>query len=175
MAAVVSYEQSFKTGAAIGKYPVVMKAPFSYQQFVKTYQVTTDDELAIGDLATVISGELDLPVDKSLLTLVIILDSPHNQAILEHRGKTPSKTELFKAADDPIEVLILIPGFVLSVKLAASNLIALGSKLCTSADDGDTRLLANSATDEPAAKIGMSLSVATSGAGIGYIAMMVSN
>jgi len=174
MASVVSYQQSFKTGAGM-TYPVVMKAPFAYNQLIKQYQVTTDDELAMGDLATVIGGELDLPVDKSLLTLVIILTTPRNQAILEARGKTPSKTELFKAADDPVDCLILVPGFVLSVKLAATNLIALGSKLCTSADDGDTRLLANSATDEPAAKIGMALSTATSGTGIGYIAMMVSN
>ena len=152
MAAVMTPLPAFNTGDAMG-FPVVMKAPFDYGEYIMTLEVNNDDELAIGDLANV-DGDFKLNVTsaKGLTVFCVILDTIYNKSVLEGHGLTVNKTSQFKSGDK-IDVLPLIPGTVLSLKVIASQALVPGSKVVSSTV-GSVQLY----DDTPASIIGMAIS-----------------
>ena len=129
------YLPSLKTGAEL-KYPVIMKAPFDYTEYIFQFEVKTDDVIAIGDIAAVHLDD-ELIVSTSLSTVaVIVLDTPRNKAILEGHGLTVSKTAGFKDGDK-IDCLILIPGLILSMKIQPKADVILGQKLIANDTAGE--------------------------------------
>ena len=126
---------SLKTGSAL-KYPVVMKAPFDLTEFTFSREVKTDDVLAIGDIVAVDVNDL-LIVSTSVSTATfIVLDTPENKSILEGHGLTVSKTAAFKDGD-VIDVLLLIPSLILSMKVETKADIILGQKLIANDTAGE--------------------------------------
>ena len=122
---------TLKTGSGLN-YPVVMKAPFDYTEYIIQVEVKTDDVIAMGDLAAIELGGL-LVVSTSTATVpVIVLDTTYNKTILEGHGLTVSKTAAFKDGDK-IDCLLLIPGLILSIQVEAGADVIIGQKLL--ADD----------------------------------------
>lgn len=173
MSHVMNYIPSLKTGSSLD-FPVVMKEPFDLTEFIVKMEIKDDDEIAIGDFATMDANQLlDATGDQDVVVPVMVLDTVDNKAILEGHGLTVNKTSQFKDGDK-IDVLILVPGVVLSVKLVASGTSApYGSHLCTSGTAGQLKLLDVSANDEPAADLGNIISEYESGTGLAYAPMLV--
>ena len=132
------YVPSLKTGAGLN-YPVVMKAPYDYTEYIIQFEVKEATEIAMGDLAAVVLDttlKIGATGASSAVCTVIVLDSPRNKALLEAAGTTVSKAAQF-AAGDKVDCLLLIPGFILSVKGAGVD-ISFGNKLITTnTNDGE--------------------------------------
>ncbi len=175
MALTYSYLPGLKTGAGLG-YPVVMRdGGLNVGDYVIQMEVKDSTELAIGDIIMAESAaslELDATGDRAITAFAIVLDSVRNKSILEAAGTAVSKAAQF-ADGDKIDILLLVPGMILSVKCDGTTVVAVGSKM-TCAAGGTTDVMANSATDEPACLIGYSLTMAAGTATTaGYIALMV--
>jgi len=179
MASVNTSYPTYKTGASMS-YPIVMKSPYpDYRSLIVRVKVKTASELFIGAFCEQAdSGTFNIvekTSDKSLKVYGIVLDTLANKRQLEidNTGTTPTKL-LFFAANSYVDILPLIPGFILSVRIAASNTIDEGNYVCSTAT-GDGRLLAGIATDvDQQAKIGRVIgNMDTSGTGVQYIAMVV--
>jgi hypothetical protein len=176
-AATYSYISSaFTTGAGF-EYPVVMRAGgLNIDDFKIVMEVKDDNEIAIGDLVmveSISSIELEVTTDKALTAFAIVLDTNRNKATLEAAGLTPSKAVQFSDGDK-IDILLLVPGMVLSMKCNPTVDILVGTKVATAAG-GRVDCLVASSTDEPASKIGYSLTSVdyTDTATESYIAVMV--
>ena len=129
------YKTSLKTGSSL-KYPVVMKAPFDYTEYVLQFEIKTDDVIAIGDIAAVELSDL-LIVSTSVATAaVIVMDTAHNKSILEGHGLTVNKTSQFKDGD-VIDCLLLVPGLILSMKVQPKADIIIGQKLIANDTAGE--------------------------------------
>lgn len=170
---------TYKTGSSMN-YPIVMKSPYDdYSSLLVRVKVKTASELFIGafceqaDTGTI--KVVEKTADKSLKVFGIVVDNLANKRQLEidNSGAAPTKA-LFFAANSYIWVLPLIPGFIVSVRVAASNTIDEGNYLCTTSS-GDCRLLAGIATDvDQQAKILRAIGgIVTSGTGVQYIGAVI--
>lgn len=176
MASTYTPYDVFRTGSNMS-YPVVIKSPYeNWTSLLVRVKVKTASELFIGALCeqadSGTKGTVEKTSDKSLKVFGIVVDSLHNlrQLEIDNSGTTATKT-LFFAANSYIDILPLIPGFILSFRIAASNTIDEGNYLCSTAT-GDARLLAGIATDvDQQAKIARVIGgMITSGTGVQYIA-----
>ena len=165
-----TYLPSLKTGAGMG-FPVIMKCPFDYTEFMMQMEVTTDDEIAIGDIALVAAGLLDISTDESAIISVIVLDTTHNKAILEGHGLAVTKATQFKDGDK-IDVVFLLRNMVVSMKCVTAQLLTIGSKVCASATAGAVKLNVTG-TDPVDSVIGMAVTIQTSGTGTSYIGVLI--
>lgn len=173
MAHAETFVRGLVTGAGMN-YPVVMKCPFEWLDFVDRVQITTGGVATIDSLGYIASAKFENAADQSVVPSCIILDTVWNKALLESHGLAITKEDpSFFSANDWVDILYLVPGMVLSMKvLASTSALAIGSKV-TSAAAGFIKLLDVSANDEPAANIGYALTVITNGTGTGYVAVMV--
>ena len=122
--------KSLKTGSDL-KYPVVMKSPFDLSMYTFRLEVQGATELAIGDICIFTAADvLDASSAGAESARWIVLDTPWNKSILEKNGSTVNKTSQF-AAGDKIDVLLLVPGMIISMKIEAkSDLVAGDSLIC---------------------------------------------
>lgn len=180
MASVLTSYPSYKTGSSMA-YPIVMNSPYAdYSSLIIRVKVKTASELFIGafceqaDSGTF--GIVEKTTDKSLKVYGIVLDTLKNKAQLEKDNNGAACTKLlFFAANSYIDILPLIPGFIVSVRLKASTAaVDEGNYICSTAD-GDGRLMAAIATDvDPAARLGRAIgNMQTNGTGVQYIAMVI--
>lgn len=176
MASTTTHYDNYRTGAELTS-PVVIKAPYvDWMSLLIRVKVKTASELTIGSLCeqadTGTKGIVEKTSDKSLKVFGIVIDNLANlkQLEIDNSGTTATKV-LYFAANSYIWILPLIPGFILSFRVAASNTIDEGNYLCATAS-GDTRLLAGIATDvDQQAKIARVIGgIVTSGTGTQYIA-----
>ena len=149
---------SFITGAGM-EFPVVMRCPYEdYEKLKLTVEIATGvATLKIGGLALIDDAkQLIACTGDDTVGVVIILDTEHNKAIMRQgaAASTPITKELHFAAADYIDVLPMIPGTILSVKMDDSHNAPYGTHLKTFGTDGLVGDLLASATDEPAADIG---------------------
>ena len=178
MASTIDPFETYRTGSGMN-YPVVMFSPFvNWESLCVRVKVKTVSELFIGgfceqaDSGT--KGIVEKTGDKSLKVFGIIPDTIHNRRQIEIDNSAAATKALFFAANSYIDVLPLIPGIIVSVRIAASNVIDEGVYICSTAN-GDGRLMAAIATDvDPAARLGRVVSGrVTSGTGTQYIAMAI--
>lgn len=169
MAHVTLYIPSLKTGAAL-KYPIIMKAPFDYTEFIQQYSVKDASEIAIGDIFQLTKQTLTIDTvgAKAINVYGIVLDTAHNKAILEANGSTVNKASQF-ASGDKVDVMPLLSGMVLSMKLIAAQDLQVGSKIVASATAGAVQLY----SDTPAAILGVSVSDVKTGTGTDYVGVLV--
>ena len=176
MASAIDHLKAFVTGSGM-EYPVVFHGPLGWREnYVRKYEVKTDDVLHIGDFAVVDTSTEYLAVtgDQAVLRPVFILDTDANKKIISDRGVTVSKTAVFKDGEY-VDCVFLVPGMILSVKITVSlSALVFGSHMCTSGTAGQAKLLDVSANDEPAADLGYALVVDyTAGNTLKYCLMMV--
>lgn len=116
------------TGSGL-QYPVVMKAPFDITPFVDRFAIKDSAEIAIGDICILTAaGVLDASSSAVATVPFIVLDTVWNKSILEGHGTTPSKSAKFTAGDK-VDVLMLVPGLILSMKVEAKADVIVGTKL----------------------------------------------
>jgi len=174
MATVYTYLPGFKTGAGLG-YPVVLKAGgLNIDDYILQMEVKDSTEIAIGDIVMVLTGNLtlDATVAKDFTAFAIVMDTNRNKAILESHAVTVSKTGQFTSGDK-IDILLLVPGMVLSMKYDGVVACDIGDDIRAAAA-GEVAVLAAIATDaDPRAKLGMCLTLGVGTGTAGYIAVMV--
>lgn len=173
MASAQVYLKFLKTGSAL-TYPVIMNTGIDWSMYVDSVTVKDDNELAIGDIIIIDANrEADATGDESVVVCAIILPTTDNKAILEGHGLTVSKTVQFLDGDQ-IDILYLVPGMILSMKVVASDsALRIGSRVTSSGTAGQIKLLDVSASDEPASQIGYSLAINSNGTGVAYVPIMV--
>lgn len=177
MVAVATYLKNFITGAGLG-YPIVMKAGGLNVDDFKTQLTITSgtSTIFLGGLVMVKTGtlEADIPVAKDFTGLAVVLMTNHNKAILELAGVTVAKGAAFPDDDLVIDVLLLVPGMILSLRHDSVAALDIGDDVRMAAD-GDCAALAAIATDvDQRAKIGMALTLIVGTTGTkNYIAVMV--
>jgi hypothetical protein len=116
--------------------------------------------------------------DESLVCMAQIVNNEWNKNQLAVDNSVDTYYGLTKgtatfASGTYIDVVILMPGMIMNGKLADSTVVAPGTNLKPAAS-GKVGLLDVSANDEPAIRIGASLSVSTSVASLQWIAWKVS-
>lgn len=181
MASVNYTDETYKTGASMS-YPIVMKSPYAdWRSLLIRVQVKTAATVRIGSLVKVNAATTTkataqyVEITGAISTDVagIIPDVLENKRQLEidNSGAAPTKALKF-AADSYIWMLPLIPGFVLSVELVASQAITMGSPL-HSANTGGVQLGITTANDDVLAIKGRSMASIKTGTGVQWIPMVV--
>jgi len=178
-ASVYTYLPGFKTGSALS-YPVVMKTGgLNVDDFIIQMEVKDSTELAIGDICMVATTTITIDATgaKDFGAIFVVLDTPRNKAILESHGLTVSKAVQFTTGDK-IDVLILVPGMVLSLKYndAAADL-DIGDKIRADSAGQVTKLAAIATDADPQCTIGVTLTAVdyTDEATDGYIAVLITH
>jgi hypothetical protein len=179
MANELEYIPSLKTGSGF-EYPVLMKLNGAKLEdiLIRGMEVRNDSELAIGDLAIIYQNSgtltLDATTDENTQAWCIIADTNHNKSILQEGGNSSISKATQFSSEDLIDVYRLVPGVTFSMKFnSASEELDPGTKVACAAD-GEVKLLAASADDEPACMVGMSETYANNdGSGISYIGVTV--
>ena len=136
-ATVVVTMETLITGAGL-KYPVIMKCPFDYTPYIFRYQVAAGETtLAIGSVCEMATQTKTLAKSTAAGTFVnyIVLDTEYNKSVLEAAGTTITKIATF-AASVYLDVLLLVPGMILSMKISAGADIEIGESLIADAVDG---------------------------------------
>lgn len=165
--------------------PSVFYSPFELDQI--TVRVNTGDAtVTIDSLVEFIAGggaRTDLTTaticgDESLVCVGQVLNNEWNKNQLAVDNSVDTYFGLSRgtakfASGTAIDVVLLIPGMIMNGELEDSTVVAPGTNLAPSAL-GKLKLLDVSANDEPAIRIGASLSTATSVASLQYIAWKVS-
>jgi len=175
MATVYSYLPGFLTGAGLS-FPVVMKdGGLNLTDYITQLTITVGTTtIGLGDLVMVKTGVItaDVTVAKDFTAVGVVLDTNRNKATLEAAGTTVAYGAAF-AAGDIIDVLLLVPGMVLSLNHDGVATIDIGEDVrCAAA--GNCAALAAIATDaDPSTKIGMSLSLGVGTGTEGRIAVMI--
>jgi len=179
MAYTITPYEPYRTGAAL-TFPVIMVSPYAdWRSLLIRVKVKTASELFLGALVELADsatpGIVEKTADKSLIVAGIIPDilENRNQLQIDNSGAAITKA-LFFAANSYIWVLPLLPGMIISARLAASNKVEIGNYLCSAAT-GDFRLLAGIATDvDQQAKIARVIgSDVVSGTGNAYVAAVI--
>ena len=176
MATVYTYLPGLVTGDAL-TYPIVMRAGgLNVDDYVMTLEVKDDEEFAIGDLVMVTTGTLllDQTAAKDFTAFGVVYDSNRNFATMEKNGVTVSKTATTGFKDgDKIDILLLVPGMILSLDHDGTAAIDVGDDVRAAAG-GQCAALAAIATDvDPRAKIGTCLSLGVGTGTRGRIAVMI--
>lgn len=176
MASVATYLPGFVTGSGLG-YPIVMKAGgINIEDYIIQLTIAVGTTtITLGSLVMVTTGALtaDVTVAKDFTAMGIVILSTRNKTVLEKAGVTVAKGAAFPASVT-IDVLLLVPGMVISIQHDAVATLDVGDDVrCAAA--GQCAALAAIATDaDPRTRIGRSLTrlVGTTGTGQ-YIAVMV--
>jgi hypothetical protein len=180
MASVFTEYDTYRTGASLS-YPIVMKSPYAdWSSLIIRVKVKNASELFIGAFCEQADsgtwGVVEKTSDKSLKVLGIVLDTVANKKQLstDNNGAAPNKT-LFFAANSYIDILPLIPGFVLSVRIKASvSALDEGEYICSTADSDGRKLAAIASDVDPSARLGRNIGgMNTNGTGVQYTAMAV--
>lgn len=163
MAAVPTYLAPFKTGLALTN-PIVIKAGgLNVGDYITQLTIAVGTTtLQLGGLCMVTTTAMtaDVPVAKDFKTGAIILCTAHNFRVLEDAGVTVAIGAAFPASVI-IDVLILVPGMVLSMIHDSVATLDVFDDVRVAAA-GEVAALAAIATDaDPRTKIGMSLTMIT--------------
>lgn len=166
----------YATGSTF-KYPVIIKCPYDPAPYINQAAIKDSSELAIGDLAIInTDGLLDASTDANTVRPVLILDTVHNKTLFKARGVTPTKLTQF-ATGEKVDYILLVPGMIVSLKVSYAQTdeadLLYGYAVKCGHTPTHIELLAVSATDEPAAKIGVVLDDITVGNTLVYAPVLI--
>ena len=134
---VVITMETLNTGAGLN-FPVVMKCPFDITPYIFRFEVAAGETtLAIGSVCEMLTQTKTLakPTVGGTFVNYIVLDTEYNKSVLEAAGTTVTKIATF-AASVFLDVLLLVPGMILSMKIYAGADIEIGESLIADAEDG---------------------------------------
>lgn len=176
MATTVTMQQKpYTTGAGMN-YPVIIKALPNQHDYIFQAEVKDASEIAIGCLAQIITttGTLDLCSGSSTIRPVIVLDTEHNKALIEAANGATATKALFFAAGAKVDVSLLVPGMIVSVRVAYAgggeatllwgDSLKVGATTVTGVEKDATDL---------ATRIGIALAEANPGNSLLYMPMLV--
>lgn len=179
MAHVATFLSNYKTGSAT-TFPCVMFSPYEdWSKLCVRVKCVAGATIGIGSLVYMATagtvGTVTIGANESVQIAGYIPDTLFNRRLIEEQnGASWAKFETYQFdANTYIDMLPLIPGFILSMCVAASNVLQPGSHVAPAAS-GFIKLLDVSANDEPACDLGRVVGVDnTSGTGTQYVAVAV--
>lgn len=136
-ATVVVQMETLITGAGLN-YPVIMKCPFDTTPYTFRFEVAAGETtLAIGSVCEMLTQTKTLAKPTAAGTFVnyVVLDTEYNKSVLEAAGTTVTKIATFPASVY-LDVLLLVPGMILSLKTYCAADIEIGESLIADAEDG---------------------------------------
>jgi hypothetical protein len=183
MATTYSYLPGLATGSGLS-HPVIMRAGgMNLDDYTFQLEIKDSAEIAIGDVIMIAGGLVDATGASETGMLAVVLDSNRNKSILESHGLTVSKAVQFTDGDK-IDVLLLVPGVILSLKCEGGvdmqpgdpiGVVAAGKvefKASITLNEAAPNTLVT--TSDPLGKIGRILgTVATQDGTDGYIPVLI--
>ena len=136
-ATVVVQMETLITGAGLN-YPVIMKCPFDTTPYTFRFEVAAGETtLAIGSVCEMLTQTKTLakPTVAGTFVNYVVLDTEYNKSVLEAAGTTVTKIATFPASVY-LDVLLLVPGMILSLKTYCAADIEIGESLIADAEDG---------------------------------------